>query len=171
MCNMGARQSENLSPFCFSLYINDDLENYLVQNDIKGVTILIENLETEMHTMLKLVILFYADDTFIFFWEPKQHKSLIFSNMICENFILTLKKTKVLFFFKRSYYKKKFIHAEMYLLKWWMSSYLLLCLTVEIFKVRKNIQPRKPQQLCMAYLKNKISTLKLICLIVLLAKS
>lgn len=107
MCNMGARQSENLSPFCFSLYINDDLENYLVQNDIKGVTILIENLETEMHTMLKLVILFYADDTFIFFWEPKQHKSLIFSNMICENFILTLKKTKVLFFFKRSYYKKK----------------------------------------------------------------
>lgn len=71
MCNMGARQSENLSPFCFSLYINDDLENYLVQNDIKGVTILIENLETEMHTMLKLVILFHADDTFIFSENPK----------------------------------------------------------------------------------------------------
>lgn len=71
MCNMGVRQSENLSPFCFSLYINDDLENYLVQNDIKGVTTLIENLETEMHTMLKLVILFHADDTFIFSENPK----------------------------------------------------------------------------------------------------
>lgn len=107
MCNMGARQSENLSPFCFSLYINDDLENYLVQNDIKGVTILIENLETEMHTMLKLVNYSLLCWWHIyFFWEPKQHKSLIFSNMICENFILTLKKTKVLFFFKRSYYKK-----------------------------------------------------------------
>lgn len=153
MCNMGARQSENLSPFCFSLYINDDLENYLVQNDIKGVTILIENLETEMHTMLKLVNYSLLCWWHIyFFWEPKQHKSLIFFNMICENFILTLKKTKVLFFFQKVVFPKKFIHAEIYLLKLWMRSYILLCLIVEIFKVRKNIQSRKPQRLCMEYL-------------------
>lgn len=69
MCNMGVRQGENLSPYLFSLYINN-LENYLKQNGIKRVTSLSEKLETEMYTMLKLFIHFYADDTVTFSENP-----------------------------------------------------------------------------------------------------
>lgn len=43
-----------------------DSENYPVQNDIKGLTGLSDKLETEMHSMLKHFIIFYADDTVIF---------------------------------------------------------------------------------------------------------
>ena len=35
LCNVGVRQGENLSPFLFSLFIND-LESFLQRNEIVG---------------------------------------------------------------------------------------------------------------------------------------
>ena len=35
LCNVGVRQGENLSPFLFSLYIND-LESFLQSNEMVG---------------------------------------------------------------------------------------------------------------------------------------
>ena len=35
-CQLGVRQGENLSPFLFSLYLND-LESFLTMNDITGL--------------------------------------------------------------------------------------------------------------------------------------
>ena len=53
--HIGVRQGECLSPFLFSMYIND-LESELMQNGVDGIDI----------GMLKLYLLLYADDIVIF---------------------------------------------------------------------------------------------------------
>ena len=62
ICKSGVRQGENLSPFLFSLFLND-LEHFLSANDAKGLKSLSEKLENDVHIYLKLFILLYADDT------------------------------------------------------------------------------------------------------------
>ena len=54
-CFLGVRQGECLSPFLFSIYLND-IETEFVQNGCKGVDI----------GMLKVFLLLYADDIVIF---------------------------------------------------------------------------------------------------------
>ena len=54
-CYLGVRQGECLSPFLFSIYLND-IEAEFVQNNFKGI-------ETDM---LKLFLLLYADDIVLF---------------------------------------------------------------------------------------------------------
>ena len=53
-CLLGVRQGECLSPFLFSMYINDSEETFVLQ-DFKGIEI----------GMLKLFLLLYADDIVI----------------------------------------------------------------------------------------------------------
>lgn len=45
--NVGVRQGENLSPFLFSLYIND-LKNYLVEKNIAGLQSFTTSIENEL---------------------------------------------------------------------------------------------------------------------------
>ena len=61
-CNVGVRQGENLSPFLFSIYLND-LENFLVSNNLTGLTCITEEVENELDVFIRLLILLYADDT------------------------------------------------------------------------------------------------------------
>ena len=57
----GVRQGECLSPFLFSMYIND-MESSLQSQGLKGVTI----------GELKLFLILYADDTVIFGESEKE---------------------------------------------------------------------------------------------------
>ena len=58
--NFGVRQGENLSPFLFTIFLND-LETFLSESqNCNG-----NELEENMYAFLKLFVLLYADDTVI----------------------------------------------------------------------------------------------------------
>ena len=58
--NIGVRQGENLSPFLFTIFLND-LETFLSESpNCKGI-----KLEENMYAFFKLFVLLYADDTVI----------------------------------------------------------------------------------------------------------
>lgn len=62
-CSTGVRQVESLSPFLFSIYLND-LEYYLSQKRVSGITCDFNGDAIPIY--FKLFILLYADDTVIF---------------------------------------------------------------------------------------------------------
>ena len=64
-CLLGVRQGECLSPFLFSMYVND-LEEKLAGDGFKGVEV----------GMLKLLLLLYADDIVIFQKLQKAYKKV-----------------------------------------------------------------------------------------------
>ena len=63
-CDNGVRQGENLSPFLFSLFLND-LETFLEAKNVTGLESISGDLENLLNIYLKLFIILYADDTVI----------------------------------------------------------------------------------------------------------
>ena len=97
-CTIGVRQGENLSPFLFSIYLND-LEHYLNSHQVTGIICDAEG--EQLRTYLKLFILLFADDT-VLLSENKtdlQNALNIFESF-CGEWKLTvnIEKTKVLVF-------------------------------------------------------------------------
>ena len=89
---LGVRQGESLSPFLFSMYIND-IEEFFMTNGFEGVDI----------GMLKLFLLLYADDIVLFSESEKglQH-GLNLLEKYCDKWKLqvNINKTKVMIFRK-----------------------------------------------------------------------
>ena len=87
---IGVRQGECLSPFLFSMYIND-LENELMQNGVEGIDM----------GMLKLYLLLYADDIVIFSnTSDGLQKGLDVLSDYCQRWKLSVntEKTKIMVF-------------------------------------------------------------------------
>jgi hypothetical protein len=99
-CDKGVRQGENLSPVLFSLYLND-LENYLLNHDCKGVASIPANKINPLDIGFHLLCLLYADDTALLATSANelQHTLTIF-NQYCNKWKLKINitKTKVLIF-------------------------------------------------------------------------
>ena len=64
LCQNGLRPGENLSPFLFSLYLND-LEQFLSSSNVNGVSCINDEIEEKLGIYLKLFVLLYADDTIL----------------------------------------------------------------------------------------------------------
>ena len=98
-CMTGVRQGENLSPFLFSIFVND-MEEFFAQ---KGVPY-VELQSSDLNCMLKLMIVLYADDTVIIAETAAGlQKSLDALQDYCKTWKLNvnISKTKVLIFCKR----------------------------------------------------------------------
>lgn len=99
-CVNGVRQGENLSPFLFSIYLND-LEDYLRNRNFKGIE-KHENVDNA-RMYLKLLILLYADDTVIFSDNDIDMQNALNSfKDYCDIWKLTVNvdKTKIIIFSK-----------------------------------------------------------------------
>ena len=101
-CNLGVRQGDNLSPFLFSLYLND-LEHFLLSNKFIGVTCSSSDDIEQAHIFIKLYALLYADDTILIAdsMQELQHGLNIF-HTYCKQWKLNvnISKTKVAIFGK-----------------------------------------------------------------------
>ncbi len=91
-CRMGVRQGDCLSPFLFSMFVND-LESEFEINGMEGIDI----------GMIKLFILLYADDIVIFAEsEHGMQTGLNILSQYCDKWKLKVNtaKTKILIFRK-----------------------------------------------------------------------
>ena len=63
-CEIGVKQGENVSPYLFSLYLND-LETFLGENNVNGLESISAKCLEQLGFYIKFFIIFYADDTMI----------------------------------------------------------------------------------------------------------
>ena len=94
----GVRQGENLSPFLFSLFVND-LEDFLFQHGCNPIEI--EGNDEQV--LLRLLIIMYADDTVLFASSKEDlQKCLDGLKLYCDKWKLQINadKTKVMIFFQ-----------------------------------------------------------------------
>ena len=99
---MGVRQGENLSPFLFSIFMND-LEDYLEQHGVTGIICETQDEEDLVVTYFKLFLLLYADDTVIISETSDcLQKALNIFELYCKEFKLSvnINKTKIVIFSK-----------------------------------------------------------------------
>ena len=102
-CMTGVRQGENISPFLFTIFLND-IEEFLTHQGLTGLEAVETKLKEELHIYMKIFLLLYADDTVILSntSENLQLTLKAFENY-CEHWKLRINvdKTKVLIFEKR----------------------------------------------------------------------
>ena len=114
-CNIGVRQGENLSPFLFSLYIND-LEDFLLNKNVVGIHSISNAIENELLVYFKLLVLFYADDCVIMAESAEELQNALNEfQMYCFEWKLTVNvdKTKILIFSKGPMLKTKFYYKNL----------------------------------------------------------
>ena len=102
-CQIGVRQGENLSPFLFSIFLND-LETFLTSNGALGLPTISAKFENELNMYMNLFVLLYADDTILLAETPDGlQKQLNIFSKYCNLWRLKVnaEKTKVMIFGSR----------------------------------------------------------------------
>lgn len=102
--NIGVRQGENLSPFLFSIFLND-LEEFFRSRNATGIECKEHHLDDSLVLYLKIFLLLYADDTVILSNSADGlQNSLNVYDEYCDIWKLTVNqsKSKVIIFSKRS---------------------------------------------------------------------
>ena len=97
-CIQGVRQGENLSPFLFSIFLND-LKAYLMTKQANGVNCDINYEDVSVY--IKILVLLFADDTVLFGTnEADLQYTLDLFQHYCEHMklIVNVSKTKIVIF-------------------------------------------------------------------------
>ena len=97
-CLTGVRQGENLSPFLFSIFLND-LNHFLMSKNLNGTTC--EFNSQDIYIYLKTMVLLYADDTVLFSdSETDMQQALNIFHSYCKTWKLTVnvEKTNIVVF-------------------------------------------------------------------------
>ena len=104
-CSIGVRQGENLSPFLFSIFLND-LESFFDNHDVSSLQTIDDLLAQHIDEFMKMFLLLYADDTLLFSetYDGMQKVLNVF-NEYCKLWKLEVNqsKTKVVIFSKRKF--------------------------------------------------------------------
>ena len=101
-CYLGVRQGDTVSPFLFSLCLND-LEHFLVSNGFRGVSCASSGDIEHAQVLLKLFTLLYADDTILITDSAEElQNGLNIFHLYCNQWKLkvNISKTKVVIFGK-----------------------------------------------------------------------
>jgi hypothetical protein len=102
-CDIGVRQWENLSPFLFTIYLND-LEQFFVENKVNDLENIRNMCSKNLNIFVRLFSLLYADDTIILSEiEADMQYALAIFEKYCHQWKLkvNLQNTKVIIFCKR----------------------------------------------------------------------
>lgn len=102
-CDIGVKQGENMSPFLFSIFLND-LEEFFTDNDVENLSEITTLCQENIGMFVKIFVILYADDTVILSesHEGLQEALSVFEQY-CTNWKLKVNtnKTKVVIFSKR----------------------------------------------------------------------
>ena len=104
-CDVGVKQGENLSPFLFSIFLND-LESFFEQNNVNCLEKISENCREKLFCYIKIFVILYADDTVIMSESAEGlQQALSVFEKYCNLWKLTVNttKTKIVIFSKRKY--------------------------------------------------------------------
>jgi hypothetical protein len=101
-CEIGVRKGENLSPFIFSLFLND-LEDFLIHENVLGLNSISDQLDSRLDIFMKLFIILYADNTVLMAESSSNLQTLLDQfYLYCDTWKMKINvdKTKIVVFSK-----------------------------------------------------------------------
>ena len=151
-----------MSPFLFSLYLND-LQTFLATENIKGIESVTKALEKDINVYLKLFVLLYADDTVLLAEtaDDLQHQLYCFE-LYCETWKLRVSRNN----FKTNFYLFMYNNSEIEIVTDVKYLGLLLSKTGSFIHAKKNLIKRASKSMFAVLKKSRLFNLSIDCRLV-----